>query len=427
MVAAVRDTGSGIPPPAGAPQVPPPNTGAQRAASRARPVNESMPGRLLGVSAGQVVALQAAVAAVLATAVRKGWPLIPAGGFALVVLALTLVRYRGRWLYQALAVRLRYQARCRTQPPAEPGDLRLAALREVFPELDVTGITLRSGERIGIGYDGRAWVGVVAVQASEDVLPRPQQVAWLPIRELAEALVVDDIQLSSVQVVRYTSPAPAGLLPAQSPVALAYQQLNVLRTPSSQHVWIALRLDPALCPEAIEARGGGSEGAQRAVKRCVARVLELLESAGVQGRALDEESLRSVLALAGGVRAIPAPPGTRRTTEAWTYWQGDGTVHVSWWIKSWPDRGIPMQTLQDIAASVPALTCSVSLALHPVQTEGSRFRGLVRLTAGSPAAANAAGEALQRAAAAAGIMLYRLDGEQALGLATTLPLGGGEV
>src|SRR5262249_1776271 len=295
-------------------------------------------------------------------------------------------------------------------------DPRLAALGELVPGLDVAGINLRSGERIGVAYDGQSWVGVVAVEPAEDVVPRAQQTPWLPMRSLAEVLTVDDIALAGVQVLRYTAPAPAAVLPAQSAAAASYGQLNRRGTPASQHVWIALRLDPALCLDAVQARGGGQEGGQRAVKRCVARVLELLDAAGVHGRALDEETLRSVLALSGGVRPVPAPPGTRRTDESWSYWQGDGTVHVTWWIRSWPARGIPMLALAGAVAGVPASAVTVSLTLHPVQTEGARFRGFVRLSATSPATAAAAARVLQRTAGAAGFGLYRLDGEQALGV-----------
>jgi type VII secretion protein EccE len=127
------------------------------------------------------------------------------------------------------------------------------------------------------------------------------------------------------------------------------------------------------------------------------------------------------------VRAVPSPPGTRRSDEAWTHWQGDGTVHVTWWVRSWPARGVPMQALAEATGTVPALAVNVSLTLHPMQTEGARFRGFVRLTAASPAAAEVAARALERSAAAAGLGLYRLDGEQALGVAATLPLGGGQL
>jgi type VII secretion protein EccE len=406
---------------------PPLDTGAQRAAARAHPVAESVPGRLAGISAGQVMGWQVAVAAVLVAAVRRDWTLPVAAAGAAAVFALTGLRRRGRWLYQRIAVRLRLRARGRGRS-AEPGiDPRLAALRELVPALEITGITLRSGERIGVAFDGQCWIGVVAVQPVEEVLPRAQRVPWVPVGSLVQALRVDDIALAGVQVLRYSAPAPAGLLPANSPVAASYAQLNARRVPAGQHVWVALRLDPVLCPDAVQARGGGQEGGQRAVKRCVARVLELLDAAGVPARALDEEALRLALALSGGVRALPAPPSTRRTNESWTHWQGDGTVHVAWWVRTWPARAVPVQALAEVAGSVPALAATVSLTLHPVQTEGARFRAFVRLAAVSPAAAGAAAQAMERAAAAAGIGLYRLDGEQGLGVLATLPLGGGSL
>lgn len=416
-----------------APTVPPPastappqrQTGGQRAVSRVHPVRESVPGRIAGVSVGQVIGWQVAVAAVLVAAVRKDWTLGLAVLFAVVVGALTLVRSRGRWLYQSLGIRLRYGARRRIHPADESVDPRLATLRELAPELDVSGIMLRSGERVGVAYDGVSWVGVVAVQPPDDVLPTQQASQWLPVRDLGRALTVDDIELASVQVLQHTAPAPAGVLPGNSPAAGSYQRLNSGGMPAARHLYVALRLDPALCPDAVAVRGGGLEGGQRAVKRCVARVLELLEAAGVRGRALDEEGLRVALALTAGVRAVPAPPGTRRSDETWTYWQGDGTTHVTWWIRSWPQRGIPMQTLADAVATTPALSVTVSLALHPEQTEGSRFRGLVRVSAQSAAAVEAAAQAVERAAAGVGVGLFRLDGEHALGVFATLPLGGG--
>jgi type VII secretion protein EccE len=400
-------------------------TGGQRAVSRAHPVRESVPGRILGVSVGQVMLWQIAVAGVLVAAVRKDWTLGLAGVFAVVVVLLTLVRQRGRWLYQNLAIRMRFRARRRVRPADGPADPRLATLRELVPELDVTGIALRSGERVGVAYDGVAWVGVVAVLPNEDVLPQSPSNQWLPLRDLAKALTVDDIELASVQVIQHTAPAPAGVLPAQSPVSGSYQRLNQRGTPAARHLWVALRLDPARCPDAVEVRGGGLEGGQRAVKRCVARALELLDSAGIPGRALDEEGVRTVLALTGGVRAVPSPPGTRRSDERWSYWQGDGTAHVTWWVRSWPQRGIPMQVLADAVATTPALAVTVSLALHTEQTEGNRFRGLVRASAQSPAAVSAAAQAVEQAASGAGIGLYRLDGEHAIGVIATLPLGGG--
>lgn len=420
-------TGTATPPPATPPPAPAPGRPPRprtRVAERARPVLESVPGRLAGLSVGQIITWQAALAAIVAAATHPAPGSIAAGSVGVVALALTTIRGRGRWLYQTIGLRRRFKSRQRPPQPAPNPDPRLAVVQELLPALDVTGVSMRSGQRLGVIYDGSGWVGIVAIRSDAEVLARPHQAGWLPVRELARALVVDDIALAGLQVLRHATPAPAGVLPAQAPMAASYHTLNRQRIPGSQHVWIAARLDPTLCPEAIEVRGGGVEGVHRAVRRCVARVVELLDGAGVPASPLDEDSARSVLALAAGALPITAPPETRRAAESWSAWRGDGTVHVSWWVRSWPGRGVPMQLLQEITAAVPSVSCTISLTLHPEQTEGARFRSIVRVSAHTPAAASAAGESLERGCAAAGIGLYRLDGEQALGLVATLPLGG---
>src|SRR5215470_468190 len=136
---------AGLPVPVGDAGQPPPgapggpvraaraNTGSQRAAPRAHPALESVPGRIAGVTVEQVIAWQVAVAAVLAAAVRRDWTLVAAVLLAAVVLALTAVRRRGRWLYQNVAVRIRFRGRRRVRPADGSVDPRLAALRELAP------------------------------------------------------------------------------------------------------------------------------------------------------------------------------------------------------------------------------------------------------------------------------------------------------
>jgi type VII secretion protein EccE len=405
---------------------PPEGPGRSAGAGRPQPQRDRAGGRLLGLPVSQVLCWEAVAAGIAAAAVRGGWVLIPAVLAGLLVFALTLVRVRGRWLRQVIGVRLRFRRRRRLRP-AEGIDLRLAAIAELRPELRVDDIEPRPGQHLGICYDGTAWVGVIAVQADDDVLADPRRPAWLPVRELAGALVVDDIELSGVQILCHVAPAPSGTLPTDSPVATSYAQVKAGQTAASRQVWIALRLDPTRRPDAIDARGGGDEGARRALRRCVARVLELLAAANVDAIALDGEALTAALSLAGMTRPVAAPPGTRRTAESWTGWQADDIAHVSWWVREWPTKAAPMQLLSDAVAGVPALSCTLSLSLHPAPAGAARFRGLVRLSAISPDTAEAAAEALTAAAGAAGLELFRLDGEQALGYAATLPLGGGAV
>src|SRR5215475_4608683 len=355
-MAAGPDTSPGVPAVAERPPEP-----REAAGDRPVPQLERSAGRLLGVSVAQIVCWEVAAAAVLASVVRRDWTMVPAGLLAVGVAALTLVRRRGRWLYEIVAVRLRLRSR-RRWPPARPEvDLRLAALAELRPELSVSDVEQRAGRRLGFCNDGTAWVGLVAVQAGDDVLADDLRPAWLPVRELAAALVVDDIELAAVQLLCHVAPAPSGTLPGTSPVASSYQQVKAGRTPASQQVWVALRLDPARCPEAVESRGGGTEGAWRTLRRCLARTLELLESAGIQGRALDGEAMCAALSLVGATRPVQAPPGVRRTSETWSCWQADDIAHVSWWVAQWPPRLPAMQLLTEAAAVVPALSCTLSL------------------------------------------------------------------
>src|SRR5215475_7518978 len=230
-MAAGPDTSPGVPAVAERPPEP-----REAAGDRPVPQLERSAGRLLGVSVAQIVCWEVAAAAVLASVVRRDWTMVPAGLLAVAVGALTLVRRRGRWLYEIVAVRLRLRSRRRWQPARPEVDLRLAALAELRPELSVSDVEQRAGRRLGFCNDGTAWVGLVAVQAGDD--------------ELAAALVVDDIELAAVQLLCHIAPAPSGTLPGTSPVASSYQQVKAGRTPASQQVWVALRLDPARCPEA---------------------------------------------------------------------------------------------------------------------------------------------------------------------------------
>ena len=226
----------------------------------------------------------------------------------------------------------------------------------------------------------------------------------------------------------HTAPNPAHRFPVDAAIAESYRELDADRVPSGHRVFIALRVDPATSRAAIDARGGGGEGAQRALKRCVARVVSLLEATGVPARALADEPLRAALAEVAGTGPV-ATGNARRTAESRRWWQIDGATHVTSWVRTWPRSPAPVRDLVDLAASVPALSCDVSLTLYPGDHLGDdrfvRCRALIRTTSASTDAAEAATTTLAELATASGVRLRRLDGEQRPGFAATLPLGGG--
>lgn len=295
-------------------------------------------------------------------------------------------------------------------------DEYLAPLRELRPELTVVTANGRRDRPIGILHDGESWLALLSVTLDEDVLPSPANVGVLSLRTLTEILVVDDIRLSAVQVVAHATPAP-GLLSDNPAAAASYAQLNAGRVPATRTTWIALRLTPNTCPEAIAARGGGVTGTHRALRRCATRAVELLDIAGLRAHPLGQEEIRIVLAAAAGVRQ--STTDTKRTTEAWCTVNCDGLVHVTFWLRDWSPRSSLAQLLE-LCAAIPALFATVSMTAAPE----NHLRTLVRVSAPARSTALAAGSALERLASRHGWRLTPLDGEHALGLLGTIPLGG---
>ncbi|HEY9473862.1 MAG TPA: type VII secretion protein EccE, partial [Mycobacteriales bacterium] len=384
-------------------------------------------GRLGRVTTGQLVAWQVAAAlALLGLSTDRWWHWVGVG-LAGVIVVLTLTPVGGRWLHQMIAMRWRFWWRVPRQVVDPQVDPRLAPLRELLPDLDVLAAEGRGGEQLGIVSDGQSWVALVAVYGDDDeLLPRQAATPRLPVRDLADVLSVDDIRLAGVQVLLHTVPAPSGLLAGRIGTATSYQQLSAGLVPAAQLVWVALRLDPALCPDAVAARGGGQDGVHRALRRCVARTTEVLESAGIRSRGLAAEEVRAALATSAGVAPRRAPAtDTRHTGEDWRGWTCDGVVHNTFWLRGWPadvSRGIA--ALTERLVNLPVLFTTLSLTLMPGSGDRVRFQAMVRISAVSAEAARQVGSALHKAMSALGFRVERMDGEQAPAALATMPIGG---
>lgn len=382
--------------------------------------------RLAGVAVWQVVTVELVVAVVAVAVARRDWTAAPAAVMALTLVAAVAVRVGHRRPLTALAVRWRRRSRLRDRrrdhPVTDP--TRLAPLLALHPALHITAIELRNDRELGVAFDGAGWAGVIAVHRDDDLTPHPHEGRWLPVGTLARVLTVDDIRLASLQVLVHVVPSPAPTLPPGSVTAVSYRQANPGGVPAHRQTLVTLRLDPATSREAIEARGGGTRGARRALKRSVSRAVELLDAAGVVSRPLSELGARAAL---GHVAGLPADATAAQhpPQEGRRHLQLAGVTSVTWWVSGWPETDAPMRVLTDVVATLPVRSAVVSLELHPgAEEQKVRIRALVRLSAGSPDAAEATGKLLLRAAHDAGFRLRRLDGEQALGFAATLPLGG---
>ena len=199
--------------------------------------------------------------------------------------------------------------------------------------------------------------------------------------------------------------------------------------------WIALKLDPELCPEAVEARGGGLVGAQKCVVRAADHLASRLTGAGSGATVLNEEELTSavatsacanplVTAQAGRTRAARSagprsPAAAGAATTAGTPRTGCGAG------RSWAAR-------RPVAAAAGGAADRGAGAGHDLQPDAapaasgrrSTLSGHVRMTGRSDDELAAARRALESAARQAGTGLVRLDREQVPGVLATLPLGG---
>ncbi|MEY9950187.1 type VII secretion protein EccE [Kitasatospora sp. GAS1066B] len=401
----------------------------------------------------QVVLIEVAVALV-----AVGWTVnrMVAGAFAVpavLLLVLALVPVRGRSLPEALRIRTaarrrRREAAGNVPPPGtDPG---LAPALELEPALrtytHATEADLGVGRPVrretGMIGDGTFLTSVLLVQAKDQPL-RPMRTALpLPLDVVCSALRVDDIALESVQLVQHTQPAPAPHLPDHALASRAYQELrDGVTTPALRLTWVALKLDPQRAATAVLARGGGEEGARKALQRVTDQLAGRLNGAGFSATALDERELIGALSIATCANPLATAgrqgtgsggSGTRRTQENSRFWRIDDRFHTTYWISKWPQlsrsggsgQGVSAAELVNLATGTPALASVFSLTARPGTGDSVAITGHVRVVARSEADAAQYGRLLEQRAQSAGLGLSRLDQEQAPGLLATLPLGG---
>ncbi|MFF7638487.1 type VII secretion protein EccE [Kitasatospora sp. NPDC008050] len=437
---------------------PPQPTGVQDGGGGPAPVPVRVhprPGLLGGrLRLQQLVLIEVAVALV-----AVGWTVnrAMAGAFAVpavLLLALAVVPVRGRSLPEALRIRSAHRARRREAPnllPPPGSDPGLAPALELEPALrtytHATETDVGAGRPVrretGMIGDGTFLTSVLLVQAKDQPL-RPMRTALpLPLDIVCSALRVDDIALESVQVLQHTQPAPAPHLPEQALATRAYQQLpDGLSTPALRLTWVALKLDPERAATAVLARGGGEEGARKALQRVTDQLAGRLNGAGFTATALDERQLIGALSIAtcanplatAGRQGTGSGGGgvTRRTQESSRFWRVDDRFHTTYWISKWPQLshspgaggGASAPDLVNLATGTPALASVFSLTARAGAGDAAAISGHVRVVARSEADVAQFGRLLEQRAQSAGLGLSRLDQEQAPGLLATLPLGG---
>ncbi len=389
-------------------------------------------GRWRGVTLAQLVAIELAAALALIPVGRQRWLLFVCAPLAAAVLALTLARRRGRWLFEWVGVRRAAQRRrAQAQTPAgavaDPG---FAAVLECHPGLWTTSVTDRRRNTIGMVGDGSFLTAILLVEGDGEPLRQPPQAQPLPLSALATALRADDVTLASVQVVQHTQPAPATHLSERALAARSYLALTEASVPAARLTWVALKLEPDRCPLAIDARGGGTLGAERALLKAAHQLQADLAVAGFRATPLTESELTTALATSASVNPLVGSHGAqqhlaRRTRETHRAWRCDDRWHLTYWASRWPRlAGAGSVDVVGLLTGTPALASTFSITLVE-QAPGSYALGAhVRVATRSERDLAEASRQLEARGRQAGLGLVRLDGEHLPGVLATLPLGG---
>jgi type VII secretion protein EccE len=433
MVTATRQ-GAGAPPAAGGPAT----RGSRSAGTVPRPRPRPGSGRIGPLRVQQVVLIEVAAALLLLAWVTHPLMVLPACVPAAALLLLAVVQRRHRpvaeWLLTAMEARARKRGGARPLPAGtDPG---FAPAAECDPSLRTMTYTDRSGKAVGMVGDGTFLTAVLQVEAA-DVPLRPLRTARpLPLDVLYGGLEVDGIRVESVQIVQHTQPAPAPHLPAQAVAVRNYAPLQARSGAAAVRLtWVAVKLDPQLCPEAVAARGGGLGGAQRCLLRAANQLANRLTGEGFRVRVLTEAELSAAVATSScaspratehTVRTGAAP---RRTAENARSWRCDDRWHTTYWIGRWPRLGpgaggTPVPNLVALLTSMPTLASTFSLTARRGLGDQPELTGHLRITSRSDSELVAARKQVERAAHGVKVELVRLDREQVPGVLATLPLGG---
>jgi type VII secretion protein EccE len=359
---------------------------------------------------------------------------------AVLALVVALLRIERRWLTQWVGLTVRYAARAHTArvtPAAQPdgaqdagtasvpesGDVRVGLLRLVVPDLVLAGGVDHDHNPVGFAHHDGAWTAALLVDPAPAVIAPTTGMSNLPLGALAPCLSDRGVVLDAVNVIWHCYPCSAAL-PPNSPALDAYLELlGPLPAAARRSTWVALRLDPRRCPDAIDERGGGVQGAHRALLGALSRTRSALAEHGVRSRPLRADELLRAGTSAAELSAGSGAAGEVALTERWNGVTAAGVEHACYAVTGW-SSGDAAGSLGALTG-VRALSSTLSLCMSPGNVPDMvGLRGLVRLSARSQAElAESSGELLETAERL-GVSLTALNGLQRAALAASLPLGG---
>ncbi len=332
----------------------------------------------------QIVCWQLVVVALVLVAGRP-WPLAAAVVTAAVVtVALTAVRVRGRWLYEWLGAASGYLTRDRDRDLRNAGEAGRALLSLLSPEAAGTTGEI-GGETVFMVSRADGITALLQPKSAARERPMPSPLTLLPpSREQALDVAAQVIQ----HVGADRSRPPRG-----------WVALQALRTVDVHH----------------------DADVRQALGNTVRRVRRQLRRDGLPVRSLAENEVLGALASLAHVTA-----GRARIREEWRFWHSGPICQATFRLEGWdalsPALAADLSRRLLAAAPRAAVTLAVTARRGAAETQ-PRVSAAIRVAAAGAQAVEHAVRDLELAVRRGGLTLDRLDGRHAKGVAATLPIG----
>ncbi|MBO0855713.1 MAG: type VII secretion protein EccE [Nocardia sp.] len=212
------------------------------------------------------------------------------------------------------------------------------------------------GRSLGLYWEGSRVVSVVEVLPPRGGLTRIDRNTvhashLLPLPELAQCLCQHDILLSGIDIISHGHRSRSG-----TPAGAIYESLlGPLPATAHRTVWLAISFDTLSCPAAADRRGGGTDGASRAVTIATQRIVRALEDADCASRLLTAPEIRKA------VWTITAGVDPRELEQHWRAVELGNSVNIGAAVD-------PKQLGSDLLAQLwvaPSRGTTVAVRLRP--------------------------------------------------------------
>lgn len=223
---------------------------------------------------------------------RPGWPGWYGVAAGLAVASVCVVRRRGGSIPRWLVGRLGFWWERRRRKKGGDGD--------GFKPFNAP---LLDGAKIGLHWDGSTLLSLVRIRDNPHAITVMDPATTLStdmvsVQTLSDCLRQFDITVDAIDVI-----SKGARFHGASPIGATYEAvLGPLPAIAARSVWVAVRLDPTLCPEAVRHRGGGWDGVVRTAATATRRIANRLADAGLHPQIMAaDEIVKATEELADGV------------------------------------------------------------------------------------------------------------------------------